>query len=49
MSSFEMTIRKGDKINLENQAFQTEWSGVYLFVGCHSLGHILNKKELRQF
>ena len=35
MSSFEMTIRKGDKINLENQAFQTEWGGVYLCVTCY--------------
>jgi len=32
MSPFESTIHKGDKINLENQAFQTEWSGVYLCV-----------------
>jgi len=34
MSPFESTIHKGDKINLENQAFQTEWSGVYLCVAC---------------
>ena len=37
MSSFEMTIRKGDKINLENQAFQTEWGGVYLCVGRYTI------------
>jgi hypothetical protein len=41
MSPFELTIRKGDKINLENQAFQTEWSSVYLCVVRHLYGQIV--------
>ena len=47
MSSFEMTIRKGDKINLENQAFQTEWRGVYLCVSGNLIDSYWNSKKAK--